>query len=118
MAAVGPVAMSFSNNENLWFVMVLGMLILFIGLIVMGVATIRAKALPGWTAALPLIIGALGLLMFCANPDDPNTSANMVSGLRLTRMVSSMLFGTAWIALGYTLWGRSGVPVRVEPIPA
>ena len=118
MAAVGPIAMSFSNNDNLWFVLVLGLLILFTGLIVTGIATMRAKALPGWTAALPLIVGALGLLMFFANPDDPNISANMVSLLRRARMISSMLFGAAWVALGYTLWERSGVRVQAKPVVA
>ncbi len=120
MAAVGPLAMSLFDNDGLWFVLVLGLLILFTGLIIIGIATIRAKALPGWSGALPLILGALGLLMFFANPDDPGLSADMVSLLRPVRMISTMLFGAAWMVLGYTLWSerseRSALPVQAEPV--
>ncbi len=119
MAAAGPIAMTFSDNDGLWFVLVLGLLILFAGLIVTGVATIRSKALPGWSAALPLIIGVLGVVMFFANPDDPGLRGDMVGVLRAARIISSMLFGAAWAALGYTLgWERSGARVRAEAVAA
>ena len=116
-AAVGPLAMAIFDNDGLWFVLFLGLFVLFIGLIVTGVATIRAKALPGWSAALPLIIGALGLLMFFANPDDPRLSAEMVSLLRPARLIFSTLFGASWVALGYVLWEkRSGAGVRAASL--
>ncbi len=117
MAAVGPLAMSLFDNDGLWFVLVLGLLILFIGLIITGIATIRAKALAGRSAALPLIIGTLGLLMFFANPDDAGLSADMVSLMRPVRMISTMLFGAAWALLGYRLWSEQPArPVQAEPV--
>ncbi|MDP9312259.1 MAG: hypothetical protein M3R24_15465 [Chloroflexota bacterium] len=116
MAVVGPLAMSLFDNDGLWFVLVLGLIILFTGLIITGIATIRAKALLGWSAALPLIIGTLGLLMFFANPDDPRLSVDMVSLLRSVRMISTMLFGAVWIVLGYTLWSEpSAAAVQAKP---
>lgn len=119
MAAAGPIAMSVFDNDGLWFVLVLGLLILFAGLIVTGLATVRAKAIPGWSAALPLIIGVLGLIMFFANPDDPGIRGDIVGVLRAARIVSSIFFGAAWAALGYTLgWERSGHRVQAEPVVA
>ncbi len=119
LAATGPIAMAVFDNDALWFVLVLGLLILFAGLITTGIATIRAKTLPGWSAALPLLIGVLGLVMFFANPDAPGLSADMVGPLRAARLISSTLFGAAWAALGYTLgWERSGGRVQAEPVAA
>ena len=117
VSAAVPIVMSIFDNDDLWFVLPLGMLILFIGLIIVGIAMISAKVLPGWSAALPLVIGALGMIMFFANPDDPGVSVQMAARLRPARMISSLLLGISWVALGYSLWpAPQVVPAKGEAV--
>ena len=68
-----------------------GGLALIIGMLLLGVATLRAGVLPRWSAAL-LIIGAVAMLAF----NDQNARALM-----------AIPFGIAWMAVGYALFGKT-----------
>ena len=58
------------------------------GLVLLGVAILRSRVLPRWTAAL-LIIGALAMLGV-----NEQTS----------RVLLTIPLGVAWVAVGYVLW--------------
>lgn len=67
-----------------------GILGLVIGFLLAGVAVLRANVLPRWAAWL-LIVGALALLGL----NDQNA-----------RVLMTIPFGAAWVAVGYVLWSR------------
>ncbi len=71
-----------------------GFLAVIAGLLLLGVAVLRAGALPRWAGVL-LIVGALAMLGF----NDHNWQALM-----------AVPFGVAWVAVGYALW--SSEPAR------
>ena len=71
-----------------------GFLAVIAGLLLLGVAVLRAGALPRWAGVL-LIVGALAMLGF----NDQNWQALM-----------AVPFGVAWVAVGYALW--SSEPAR------
>jgi len=96
----------------------LGFRFLCIGLVLLGVATIKAKALPRGWSALPLAVGLVGLgralFMFFAVTmgstglnapeagDELGTFLSSWAGT-LTSMLG-LLFGLGWLCLGYALW--------------
>ena len=92
MGTVGAAGMSIFEIEALWSVFAIGILILFAGLILAGIATIRAKVFHSWNAALPLLIGGLGVLFWFANPDAPGVSRDMVGLLHMVRLVAVALY--------------------------
>jgi hypothetical protein len=62
---------------------------------------------------LPLIIGLLGLVLFFANPDDPNTSWNAVGILRITPLLATTFSGLGWAILGSIVWSdRVDSPIQ------
>ncbi len=78
-------------------------LAIFVGLVFLGIATLRAGALPGWWLTLPLIVGLSALLPVWA--------------LALVHLKLPILaLGLAWMLLGYVLWSRRDEPVR-RPTP-
>jgi uncharacterized protein YjbI with pentapeptide repeats len=74
-----------------------GIAVLSIGMTLLGVAAIRAKALPRWSWT-PLVAGLPGILIV---PFTLLSSSALISTLAY---VALALFGAGWIALGYTLW--------------
>ena len=70
----------------------LGVLAMSVGCLLVGIATIRAKVLPSW-CGWALIIGSLGLWLLAENG-------------------SAVLFGVAWVAVGYALWSGGSLSVR------
>ena len=109
MGTAGAAGMSILDIEALWSVFAIGILIMFFGLILAGIATIRAKVFHSWSAALPLLIGALGVLFWFANPDAPGVSRDMVGLLHMVRLVAVALYSAGWVALGYALWSNTGI---------
>ena len=85
----------FKPTDHLgWAMVIVGFLVVPIGFILLGVATLRAKVLPGWRRALPLIIGLMitsGMLLAFGIGE---------AGL----VISFLSFGLGWIVLGYALW--------------
>ncbi len=109
----------------------LGFRFLCIGLVLLGIATIRAQALPrGWDI-LPLVLGLLGLgralFMFLEGtmgatglgaPEAQSALGNFLSLWAETlASVLGLLLGLGWVWLGYALWtGKTEVvqqPARV-----
>ena len=106
LAVLGATVAAVSNFAEDWlhiplmgWVFILGSYILFAGLLLLAIATIRAEVLPrwyGWT----LLVGLLGLLL-------NNLLAN--GGM--------ILFGLTLIVLGYALWkDQTSVPVPSERV--
>ena len=97
-----------------WVVLGLsGLVVGFVGLVVgyplYGVATLQAKVLPRWcgvafVAALPagLALSVLWILLAFVASYEPFLSFSGVS--------TFMVFGLAWLALGYALWARREAP--------
>lgn len=78
----------------------LGLLILLLGFVLYGVATLQARVLPRWCGvafivALPVAL-AVGALL------GPFASMFIV-------------FGIAWLALGYALWRRRAALAEQQP---
>ena len=71
-----------------------GMLALVTGFLLLGVAVLRAGAVPRWAGGL-LMVGALALLGF----NDQNAQALL-----------AVPFGLAWVAVGTALWSGRGEP--------
>lgn len=93
----------------------LGFRFLCIGLVLLGVASIRARVLPRGLSALILILGLLGLgralfMFFAATmgamgieaPETPGTFLSLWAGT-LTSLLG-LLFGLGWVWLGLVLW--------------
>lgn len=73
---------------------------LFAGLTLLGIATIRTKALGAWRA-LPLAMGLFGWGYYF-------TDSNGLVDARSVHVVCGVLFSLGWVALGYVLWsGRA-----------
>lgn len=75
-----------------------GALLLIVGYVIYGAATLRAKVLPRWCGAAFILIGPVtfALLGFGGN--------------------TLMVFGLFWLVLGYALWSRRNAPAR-RPSP-
>jgi hypothetical protein len=69
-------------------------------LMALGLGVSRAKALGRWSL-LPLLGGAVGWLSYA-------TDFGSTFGLFLANLVSFVLFGLSWVALGYVLWRQGG----------
>jgi hypothetical protein len=69
-------------------------------LMALGLEVSRAKALGRWSL-LPLLGGAIGLISYA-------TDFGSGIGLFLANLVSYVLFGLSWVALGYVLWRQGG----------
>lgn len=74
-------------------------LAIFVGLVLLGLATLRAEILPRRWRALPLAIGLLALLPVW-----------VLAFVHLELPV--VVLGLAWMLLGYVLWSDKGAPVR------
>lgn len=73
-----------------WLVFPVGFLAVPIGLLLYGIATLRAGVLPRWCGIALIAVPLLGVVLGDAG---------------------EMLFGLLWLALGYMLWTKSRVPV-------
>ena len=70
-------------------------LAIFIGLVLLGIATLRANALPGHWRTLPLIVGLVALLPVW-----------VLAFIDLE--VPVVVLGVGWMLLGYALWAGKG----------
>ncbi len=87
----------FAGNFPLMPVFVIpGLLALVVGVLLVGLAILRAQVLPRWAAAL-LIVGALALLGF----NDQNS-----------RVLLAIPFGVACMTVGYVLWSDRAATQR------
>jgi len=97
MAALIQVIFFGGDDFPLWPTFVIsGLLAIVAGLVLLGVAILRSRVLPRWTAAL-LIVGALAML-----------AANE----QTARVLLTIPLGVAWIAVGYVLWTGRQAPAE------
>ncbi len=78
------------------FFVIPGFLALISGLLVLGVAVLRARVLPRWSSVL-LVASTLVMLGF----ND-----------QTTQVLLTIPFALAWVAVGYILWSGGKEPVR------
>lgn len=88
-----------SGNTALEFLDFLGLLGVMVGFVLYGAATLQARVLPRWCgvgfiAGLPIWVAISAVL-------------GEYGGI-----LGGVLFGLLWLALGYTLWSRSGAAVE------
>jgi hypothetical protein len=84
-----------------WWMFVFGFFVMNLSLLLLGNSVIQSGALVRWRG-LPLAIGALGILLILIG-DPPNSSLGVHPTLALW-----MVFGLAWVGLGYVLWSGEG----------
>jgi hypothetical protein len=104
--------------ELFWLLYWLGVRFLYIALVLLGIATIRARAMPRGWAALMLVIGSLGLVralfmfleatmgaMGLEAPEAQSALGNFLSLWSATvASVLGLLLVLSWVWLGYVLW--------------
>jgi hypothetical protein len=104
--------------ELFWLLYWLGVRFLYIGLVLLGIATVRARAMSRGWAALILIIGSLGLgralfVFLEATRGATLLEASEAQGAlgdflslwsATVASVLGLLLGFSWVWLGYVLW--------------
>ena len=78
-----------------WLVAPVGSLIILVGLVLYGAATLQARVLARWCGVGLIVVPPLAFYM----------NSKIFYG-------SLALFGVLWVALGYVLWSRSGRPTE------
>ncbi len=91
---ISTAATILAGREVLNFLFVLGFLGT-LGLVLLGVATLRARVLPQWCGVL-LIAAVLGIPVYFA----------------LGNYGGAILYGLLWLALGYVLWSRRNASIQ------
>ena len=81
----------------LWLVTAGGGLGLMVGFILYGVATLQARILPPWCGIAFMVALPAAIALFWIRP---------WLGLGQGTSTTSILFGLAWLGLGYNLWTR------------
>lgn len=104
-AAIGWVP---SAGETFFVAYLLGLLVALLGAIVLGIAMLRSDAVP--RAAAWLLIAALPVGL-------PATIGYTLATMGVIDHVwvgPELLFGLAWVVIGYSLWNRRTAPVVEE----
>jgi len=94
---ISTAATIIAGREVLNFLFVLGFLGT-LGLVPLGVATLRARVLPRWCGVL-LIVAVMGIPVYFA----------------LGNYGGAILYGLVWLGLGYTLWLERGKSAEQSP---
>ena len=81
-----------------WLVAPAGSLIVLVGLVLYGAATLQAGVLARWCGLVLIVVPPLAFYMH----------GRIFYG-------SLALFGVLWVALGYVLWSRSATPTEQQP---
>jgi hypothetical protein len=103
MGVAGPLAVAFGSASYLWWGSVFGSwllwlalpvgpLVLLVGFVLYGGATLRARVLPRWCGVLFIVTMPAALAL--------STRGGVAAAF--------MVFGLAWLALGFVLWARRG----------
>ena len=104
VAMVTSIIFPGDNNQN-YIPLLVALLSMLLTLVPFSIVTLRAKVLPGWSAALPLVMFVVWSLALFVNPaTDYPTYDPVKGGIRLTCLA---LFGVGWLVLGYALWKDS-----------
>ncbi|CAA9443632.1 MAG: hypothetical protein AVDCRST_MAG14-176 [uncultured Rubrobacteraceae bacterium] len=92
-----------------------GILVFAIGMVLFGVGTLRAAALPRWSRGIPLILGVLlvpGFVLTFPGLVLSFEFADAIGAFGLAGLFTHIAQGLGWVLLGYTLWSEKGRPVR------
>lgn len=92
LGAVAATTASFLGLVGLDLLHAVGALLLIVGYILYGVATLRARVLPAWHGVAFIVVGPV--TMFILGD------------------YSAIGFGAVWMTLGYALWLRRDVPAK------
>lgn len=92
LSAVAATTASFVGRVELDLLHAVGALLLIVGYILYGVATLRARMLPAWCGVAFIVVGPVTLFVL--------------------GNYSAIGFGAAWLTLGYALWLRRDVPAE------
>ena len=84
--------------EVLWLVAPVGSLTVLVGLVLYGAATLQARVLPPWCGLGLIVVPPIAFYL----------NSKVFYG-------SIALFGLLWVALGYVLWSRRGMPTEQRP---
>ncbi len=92
----------------------LGMLGAIVGLVLIGIAAGRTRALPGWSALTLIIAPVIYFLLFVGgmafflSGDNPPTTAAGNASLTALLYVLAVVLAIPWVAMGYALWPGVG----------
>ncbi len=98
-ALVGAIGAFF----NVWGFFGGGVMLLTLGMVLLGIASLRNRALRRWNA-LPLVVGLWPPLLFeLTNPYHAPGNA-----MPWAQPAALLIYGLGWVALGYVLWSGAG----------
>ena len=118
--------------EPLWVAYWLGFRFLCIGLVLLGIATLRARTLPRGWSVLPVVLGLLGLgraffrffvvtmgaSIFEAPEGQGELGGFLASWAGTLSSVLGVLFGIGWVLLGYAHWAGKTEETARQPARA
>lgn len=104
LLATGTAVQAWINLLRGGYLALLGSFVLGLGLMLFGIATIRAKVLPGWLRAAPLLLGILSPMQYIFIG-----IASLIFGDG-PGLVLWVLFGLGWASLGHALWSDAPEP--------
>ncbi len=97
-----------------------GILVFAVGMMLFGIGTLRAGALPPWSRGIPLILGALlipGFVLTFPGLVLSFAFADAIGGFGLAGLFTHIAQGLGWVLLGYVLWSSEGASVQQRPYP-
>ncbi|HEV2093833.1 MAG TPA: hypothetical protein VGR18_11775 [Rubrobacter sp.] len=94
-------------RDSAWMLFGLGMVAFYVGTVLFGIGTLRARALPGLGALLLFIWFPLGFVI-----SSMLQLVGVPEGLAFSGMTG--LLGAGWVVLGYALWSQRGA-VGTQP---
>jgi hypothetical protein len=93
--ALAALVLLMGSEALLWLVAPVGSLVLMVGLVLYGAATLQAMVLPPWCGLALIVVPPIAFYL----------NSKVFYG-------SLALFGVLWVALGYALWWRGGMPTE------
>ncbi len=96
--ALAAFVLLMGSEALLWLVAPVGSLVLMVGLVLYGAATLHAMVLPPWCGLVLIVVPPIAFYL----------NSKVFYG-------SLALFGVLWVALGYVLWSRRATPTEQRP---
>ena len=93
--ALAALVLLMGSEALLWLVAPVGSLVLMVGLVLYGAATLQAMVLPPWCGLALIVVPPIAFYL----------NSKVFYG-------SLALYGVLWVALGYVLWSRRGAPTE------
>ena len=93
--ALAALVLLMGSEALLWLVAPIGSLVVLVGLVLYGAATLQAGVLPPWCGLALIVVPPIAFYL----------NSRVYYG-------SLALYGVLWVALGYVLWSRRGTPTE------